>query len=224
MINYLMTSESAPAGELKRLYGSKKSEITARLKDFEKCWQDSTDEEIFRELAFCLLTPQSKAKSCWNAINRLDEGGLLLSGGPDKIRPILKKYVRFHNKKAEYLVRARALFAKDGRVSIKGLLERFPDIYECREWLVKNLTGLGYKEAGHFLRNIGFGENVAILDRHILKNLRSLGVIEEIPASLNRKKYLEIEKKMADFSKKMHIPLSHLDLLLWSKETGEIFK
>ena len=89
---------------------------------------------------------------------------------------------------------------------------------------MKNLTGLGYKEAGHFLRNIGFGERIAILDRHILKNLYSLGVIEEIPASLSGKKYLDIEKKMADFSKEMHIPLSHLDLLLWSKETGEIFK
>ena len=29
---------------------------------------------------------------------------------------------------------------------------------------------MSYKEASHFLRNIGFGENIAILDRHILKN------------------------------------------------------
>lgn len=219
-----MTSESALVDELQNLYSSKKMEITARLRDFRKCRQDSSDEEIFRELAFCLLTPQSKAKSCWNAINLMDEGNLLLSGSPDSIKPILKKCVRFHNKKAEYLVRARALFTKNGRISIKELLKSFPDVYKCRDWLVKNLTGLGYKEAGHFLRNIGFGEKIAILDRHILRNLHSLGVIEEIPASLSGKKYLEIEKKMADFSEKMHIPLSHLDLLLWSKETGEIFK
>lgn len=84
--------------------------------------------------------------------------------------------------------------------------------------------GLGYKEAGHFLRNVGLGEDLAILDRHILKNLVLLGVIDEVPASLTKRRYLEIERRMIEFSKKTGIPMGHLDLLLWSKETGEIFK
>jgi N-glycosylase/DNA lyase len=121
-------------------------------------------------------------------------------------------------------VKARRLFLKDGKISIRPLLKRFADIHEGREWLVKNLTGLGYKEASHFLRNVGLGENIAILDRHILRNLSILGVIEEIPESLNRTKYLRIENDMWDFAKRIGIPLSHLDLLLWYKETGEIFK
>jgi N-glycosylase/DNA lyase len=103
-------------------------------------------------------------------------------------------------------------------------LNSYPDIRECREWLVNNLTGLGYKEASHFLRNIGFGENIAILDRHILRNLCLLGVIPEIPEALSRAKYLRIEEKMSGFAAKIAIPLLHLDLLLWYKETGEIFK
>jgi N-glycosylase/DNA lyase len=83
---------------------------------------------------------------------------------------------------------------------------------------------LGYKEASHFLRNIGFGENLAILDRHILKNLVLLGVIESIPKGIIKNKYLEIEEKMAKLSKKIDVPMSHLDIVLWYKETGEIFK
>jgi N-glycosylase/DNA lyase len=83
---------------------------------------------------------------------------------------------------------------------------------------------MGYKEASHFLRNIGMGEDLAILDRHILKNLKILGVISEIPVSLTRNKYLEIEIKMRDFAENVKIPMSHLDLLLWYKETKEIFK
>ena len=59
---------------------------------------------------------------------------------------------------------------------------------------------------------------------HILKNLKSLEVITEIPSSLSKKKYLEIEKKMRKFAKEINIPMNHLDLLLWYKETGEIFK
>jgi N-glycosylase/DNA lyase len=83
---------------------------------------------------------------------------------------------------------------------------------------------MGYKEASHFLRNIGFADDLAILDRHILKNLKIFGIIEEIPKSLSKKKYLEIEEKMRNLANEVNIPLSHLDLLFWSKETGEIFK
>jgi N-glycosylase/DNA lyase len=68
------------------------------------------------------------------------------------------------------------------------------------------------------------GDDIAILDRHILKNLIKYGVIDEVPKSLTEKKYTEIEGKMRAFSKEIGIPFSHLDLLWWSEETGEIFK
>lgn len=38
------------------------------------------------------------------------------------------------------------------------------------------------------------------------------------------KKYLEIEEKMREFSVAIDIPMPHLDLLLWYKEAGEVFK
>jgi N-glycosylase/DNA lyase len=215
-------NESAVA-QLKKLYISRKAEIRARLKEFEVLWRDGDDEEIFAELSFCILTPQSKARACWEAIEALKEQDVLMKGSAGQIKKRLR-CVRFHNRKSEYIVKARKLFSSGGGVSIKPVLSGFADIYECREWLVSNITGLGYKEAGHFLRNIGFGEKLAILDRHILKNLQLLGVIEEIPESLSRAKYVLIEKDMTRFAKIVDIPLSHLDLLLWFKETGEIFK
>jgi len=89
---------------------------------------------------------------------------------------------------------------------------------------VQNVKGIGYKEASHFLRNIGFEQNLAILDRHIVRNLQFVGVIKEIPGSLSKGRYFEIEKRMMEFSKAVQIPMSHLDLVLWYKETGEIFK
>ena len=200
-----------------------KGDIVSRLKEFANILPQKDDDEIFSELAFCILTPQSRAKSCWEAILAMKEADLLLKGTAGQIKEKLR-CVRFHNKKALYLVEARLLFMSKGKISIKPLLAGFGDASECREWLLKNIRGLGYKEASHFLRNMGIGENIAILDRHILRNLKFLGVIEEIPASIGRAKYLEIEEKMAKFSKKIDIPLAHLDLLLWFKETGEIFK
>lgn len=208
---------------LKRIYESKRGEILRRLEEFKEVWVKGRDEEIFEELAFCLFTPQSKARVCWSAINRLKETGLLFIGSEKEIAERIND-VRFKNKKAAYLVKVRNLFSENGTISIKPVISQFEDIHACRDWLVKNITGLGYKEASHFLRNIGFGEDISILDRHVLKNLKNLKVISEVPESLSRATYLNIEKKMTAFSKHIHIPLSHLDLLLWYKETGEILK
>ena len=91
---------------------------------------------------------------------------------------------------------------------------------EKREFLVDNVSGLGWKEASHFLRNVGY-ENLAILDRHIIKNLKNF---KNIPKALTKSNYLETEKGFKEYSKSIKIPLDHLDLLFWSMETGEIFK
>ena len=99
------------------------------------------------------------------------------------------------------------------------------DVFRTREWLVENIKGLGYKEASHFLRNIGLGKDLAILDRHILKNLKRYGVIDKMPASLGTKKvYLDIERRMLEFSKKINVPPDELDLLFWARQTGFVFK
>jgi len=129
--------------------------------------------------------------------------------------------VRFNQRKGEYICLARRMFCSR---SLRATLASFTDAAAAREWLVENVKGLGYKEASHFLRNIGLGEELAILDRHILKNLALLGVIKEVPTSLTKRAYLEIEKKMTAFSQEANIPLGHLDLLLWYKEAGEVFK
>jgi len=209
--------------QFRKLYRKKKREITLRIGEFRQRGLRAGDDEIFSELAFCILTPQSRAKFCWEAIMNLKEQNMLLKGYADQIKRRLH-CVRFHNKKASYIVAARNLFLRDGVISMKPLLEEHDDIRECREWLVKNIKGLGYKEASHFLRNIGRGENMAILDRHILKNLHLLGVIANIPKSLSKTTYRQIESKMEKFAMSVNIPFAHLDLLLWYKETGEIFK
>jgi N-glycosylase/DNA lyase len=209
--------------EIKKLHADKKNEIEKRLQEFDQLWANGSEEDIFAELVFCIFTPQSKAKLCWEAVESLQENKLLYEGEAAEISLEIN-CVRFKNNKAKYLKRARELFIKNGKLRIKSEIKKFHDIYKCRDWLVKMVPGYGFKEASHFLRNIGFGEDIAILDRHILKNIVKLGVIEEIPQSISRKKYFEIENKMKEFAKRTNIPLSHLDLLLWYKGTGEIFK
>lgn len=197
--------------------------IEKALAEFKRKGGSLNDREIFPELVFCLFTPQSKARSCWAAVETLKEKKLLFAENADRLSCELNS-VRFKNNKARYVVCARDQFLSGPGKSLVAKLRSFSSSREAREWLVKNVKGLGYKEASHFLRNIGRGEEIAILDRHILKNLVRCGVIPEVPASLTPKIYHEIENKMEHFARKIGIPLSHLDLLFWCRETGEIFK
>ncbi|MDR1122889.1 MAG: N-glycosylase/DNA lyase [Endomicrobium sp.] len=197
--------------------------ISHREQHFDNVWKKGNEEEIFAELVFCLFTPQSKAVSCWIAVNALADKNMILNSNKEDMAKTING-TRFKNNKAKYVVEARNFFTLNGKIKIKEKLASFNDIYKLRKWLTINVKGIAYKEAGHFLRNIGIGKNFAILDRHILRNLKVYGVIEEFPKNLNVKTYLKIEKKMQDFAKETGIPMSHLDMLFWCKSTGKIFK
>ena len=194
---------------LKREYKKKKGEIKNKLKEFEN------NKDYFYEMCFCLLTPQSSAKKSWDCVKKLKKANFKNK----RIQPNKHiKEIRFYNNKSNYLKKLK----KNYSFILKDI-KKNPYSKQLRYFLVKNVKGYGYKEASHFLRNIGH-KNVSILDRHILKNLKKYKVIKEIPKNLTPKKYCEIEDKFLKFSKKTKIPLDHLDLLFWSQETGEIFK
>lgn len=210
--------------DLKETYKKLYEEINSKLELFSNVWKNSSEKELFMEIAFCILTPQSKAKNAWEAIKILSNDDLLFKGKADDFKEILN-LVRFKNRKSEYLVLLRDFFTDEkGNINVRGKLGNMDNIIEKREWFIQNIKGIGMKEASHILRNIGFGEEITILDRHILKNLLKYNVIDEIPKTITKKKYLDIEEKMILFSKKVKIPLSAMDMVLWYSETGEIFK
>lgn len=210
--------------EIEKIYKEKQKDIEKRLREFKEIWEKGSNEDIHAELSFCILTPQSKAVNAWKAITTLRENGLLFNGSAEDIVEYLN-IVRFKNNKAKYLVALREQMQNEkGEIITKDFFNSITDVKKKREWIVKNIKGMAYKEAGHFLRNVGFGKEIAILDRHILKNLVKLEVIEDVPKSLTPKLYLEIEEKMKAYCKFISIPMDSLDLLLWYKEAGEIFK
>ena len=182
-----------------------------------------SEEKIYEELCFCLLTPQSSAKQAMKTIALLKEHHLLDKGGAAD-KEIYLRNVRFFRTKAKRIEEAQTKFPKHRlkKILIENGLPK--DAIKCREFLVKEVNGYGFKEASHFLRNIGFGESVAILDRHIMKNLVKCEVIESLPPTLTRKRYLEIEEKMREFCKKHKMSFAELDLVFWSNETGQVLK
>ena len=200
-----------------------KEPISKRIQHYKDVFINGNDEAIFAELAFCIFTPQSKALSCWKAINILNDKNLLFSASAQEISKNINN-VRFQNNKSNFLVQAREKFTSNGKLNIKNFLKSFDNPITLRKWIIDNIKGIGYKEAGHFLRNIGLGLDLAILDRHILRNLKFYNAIDEIPSTLTPKIYLETEQKMIKFCKDIKIPMSHMDLLMWTMQTGGIFK
>jgi N-glycosylase/DNA lyase len=102
--------------EVKKLhkeYKALKERIDSRQAVFSKFSFNPCPEKLFEELSFCLLTPQSKARSCDKAISILKESNLLALGTSQEISEKLN-IVRFRNNKAGYIVRARELFREKG--------------------------------------------------------------------------------------------------------------
>lgn len=210
--------------EIEKKYNEIKPDIEKKLNEYKEIWKNGTNEDIHAELSFCILTPQSKARNAWKAITNMRNDGVLFTGTSEELTEYLN-IVRFKNNKAKYLVLLRQQMTnKDGKIITKDFFESFKTVTERRNWIVENIKGMSWKEAGHFLRNVGFGQEVAILDRHILKNLVRLEVINEIPKTLTKKLYFEIEEKMKKYCKEVGIPMDSFDLLLWYLEAGEIFK
>jgi len=198
------------------------AEIDTRLAEFRRL-RNATDDSLLPELAFCLFAVQTSARRSDAAVRELVARDLLWRGTPAEVAHVLRRHVRFHNHKASYLTAARARFGGSPG-TFRRRLDAFADAYEARDWLVGEIDGFGYKEASHFLRNLGRGEDLAILDRHVLKNLHRHGVLRSVPDSLPPKRYLGIEGKVRQFARAVDIPMAALDLVFWSRETGEVFK
>ncbi len=207
--------QSLTIQEIRELYEERKKAIRERLAEFAAVRPSA----YFYELVYCLLTPQSSAVNAAKAVRVLRDHNLRHSEiDPEPLLYQKDFYIRFHITKAKHLLAVKEQFPFIRKELLNG-----SSSVRLREWLVKNVKGIGWKEASHFLRNIGH-RDLAILDRHILKNLVRLGVLRQLPATLTAKRYKSIENKFRKFSGEVRIPMDDLDLLFWSMETGEILK
>lgn len=198
---------------IKSLDENVKTKVNEKLKEFEGRLNASAKEK-FLELCFCILVANTSLEKTLKIWQTIGEGFLSLS--ENELTEKLKALgYRFYNKRSNYIVLARKYIEE-----IDSILKRKNE-QEAREWLVENIKGIGWKEASHFMRNLGF-KNFAILDRHVLKILREFNLINESGPISSKRKYLEIEEKMKIICEKLGISLAELDLLLFYLATGKI--
>lgn len=208
------------AGEVLRLRDDPelRSMVENRIAEFLEVKAMGT-EKWFEELTYCLLTAYSSARLGQLCVDALCDRNALLNGDIDQVVETLRAQGhRFAEKRAEYIVTARELAP-----TLKGIIQGFQDIKAAREWLAKNVKGLGWKESSHFLRNVGYLD-VAIIDRHIISNMVDHGILEERPKSITKRRYLEYEGILAEVARRVGIALGEMDLYLWYRKTGKVLK
>ena len=197
--------------------------IRARLAEFESVWRDGSDERLWEELVYCIFTAGASARMGLRAVEAVRP--LLGRGEHSELAEVLSGVHRYPRARSGYIVVTREYLTEDCAMRLRERLERFADPLERRDWLARErrVKGLGYKEASHFLRNIGF-RGYAILDKHILRSLAELGRIDSPLPPSTRTKYLAAEERLREFAREVEIDFDELDLVLWSMKTGEILK
>jgi len=204
---------------------ARRKEIRKRLGEFDDVWRKGSDARLWEELAFCIFTAGASARMGLSAVAAVRP--LLLDGDSDAMTAALKKAGahRFPVARPRYIVSTRNYFHADCGMRLRKRLRSFSDPVERRDWLAqeKQVKGLGYKEASHFLRNIGV-KGHAILDKHVMRCLAEIGVIDTAKPPATRRQYLEVEQQLVRFAREIRIDFDELDLVLWSMKTGEVLK
>jgi N-glycosylase/DNA lyase len=221
----MRSQQSITVDAVRAAHLTRRQEIRARLNEFDSVWQSGSDARLWEEMVYCIFTAGASASMGLIAVRAVRP--LLERGSRVAITRALKKppAYRFHNVRAAHIVTTRSYLRKTFAMGLRDQLAGFADSFERRDWLARNpgIKGLGYKEASHFLRNVGF-KGYGILDKHIVRCLAELRVIDSPKPPTSRARYLEAESRMKEFSDFVGIDFDELDLALWSMRTGKVLK
>ena len=136
---------------IEKIKETKSTPIAQKIKErtnaFDNLNQQSNDK-WFSELCFCILTANFNAKGAIKIQENLFFNFAVLP--QNELEKQLRQFGhRFPNKRAEFIFEAQR-YSNNIKTIITSLNEQ-----DARAWLVKNIKGIGMKEASHFLRYVG---------------------------------------------------------------------
>lgn len=202
--------------DVSRLMETEVSEIIDRRVEEFRAMGNRGKEAIFGELCFCLLTANTSAEMGIRTQELIGLDGFMNYDGGHLSRELKRIKYRFYNVRSAFIVGARWIIDE-----LPGLLKS-SDREGVREYLVENVKGIGYKEASHFLRNVGVFD-FAILDKHIMAMLADEYNFER-PKAVSRKDYYRNESIIVDLAGKLELEPGIFDLYMWKIATGKIIK
>lgn len=214
------------------------SEVVVKVNDLQRFyeWEDFREYVLWRELCSCILGSRVPFELARSSVHRLDRTGLLrtlqsrqryakseLLIRRELQKPIYRP-VKANGSKRSYTfpnVRSRQLRLTAEAVygtgrTLKELLSGCNDEYCARRAIADFACGVGPKQASLFLRNIGFADNLAILDTHVLRFMEIMKLLTPSarqPSTLSA--YEKTEKKLQIYAHRMKVKMSCLDTAIW---------
>lgn len=198
-------------------------------------WHDIPEEQLWNELVSCILGSQVRHEYLQCVIKYLISEDLLsikylLSDGEHferNIRSALEKSIpssltktgsiryRYPRTKANYIRRTgESIYSTSS--SIRNILISCTNERIARIRIMSVAVGIGPKQASLFLRNIGYAENLAILDTHILKYMTVIGLVPQILKTVSYlPKYEDIEGILNNYAIRFKESLACLDTAIW---------
>jgi N-glycosylase/DNA lyase len=209
--------------KIRAAHRERRDEIRRRLDDFRAVHTEQSDDRLWEEMVFCFFTGGCSAMMGLRSLEKVRP--LLKKGTRKQLARALTGVHRYPNARARYIVESREFLKRDCDLRLNERLSGFSCDIERRDWLAreKGIKGLGYKEASHFLRNVGY-RGYAILDKHVLRCLAELKIIDDPKPPNTRARYLTVEGKLRELTNAVNIDFDELDLVLWSIKTGMILK
>jgi N-glycosylase/DNA lyase len=129
-------------------------------------------------------------------------------------RTLQKVGYRFPSTRAAQIARSAECFYAKGN-GVLAFLEREGASEEARARVVADVHGLGPKQASLFLRNIGYSDDVAILDTHVLRYMRLIGATAHVTPPSSLRRYTECEWEFRDIATYLGLPVAVADIATW---------
>jgi N-glycosylase/DNA lyase len=189
------------------------------------------EEDLWQELACCVLSSQVPYPLAQAVASAIREDSLLAPLAPvdegaytARLSEILhrefivdgraRRY-RFPNSKARQLAATRRTILETFGTLSAGLAA-FDGADEARLWFVTHAPGLGPKQASMFLRNCRDANDLAIIDRHVLRYMELAGLTGSNPnGPTGYLRYVEDEIALRRHSRAKGYILGWFDYAVW---------
>jgi len=199
-------------------------------------WTEMSEHELWCELVSCILGSKVSFEHAQAATIFLNNVGLLditnttfiQQGLEVNIAYALSKPIyppitnsgkgrryRYYRLRANHIFRsAKSIYGQGD--SIKRILTQSKDARAARSNIMAIAYGVGPKQASLFLRNIGYADNLAILDSHVLRFMELQAFISKSPLSVSHlNTYERIETILQEYGENINVKLSCLDRAIW---------
>lgn len=189
-------------------------------------WSESDEDGLWRELVACILGSRVRYSTAYAAVERLADADLLTAPRCCMDLGIYERSLArvlsasrtphpFSRAKAHQIRGAAEEIYAAGQC-LHGLLGSSILPRDIRRTLANNVPGLGPKQASLFLRNIGFADNLAVLDTHVLTYMNWFHLTEEPLVSVpDVERYEALEDAFVRHSRALGHSPDRFDVAVW---------